>query len=667
MKHIKSSKKYKAISRILTVTICVSLAFALITTPQSEAIIGVIIVSVIVGGVIGWLLHDTNSVDNIADNPALQLSEENLLTAWEGTAERISNQYRENNIDVLNFVNLFNLSYLYWVRQAENEVANVINYTSWYNAKNNMTAFDDFDDSLMDFILSQVAKYSAQDIYVFRDILDTNAKSGIDVTTPDGVIDSTFSYGLRPMVSNRNGDWYLIDIFVPSGQSLKVDGNVYIEGVYQFLGDIHQLSEISSDSILISGFPTNFDIYTAKNYEDLNVTVMPDYNYVPSGQARFLHINRHIDTLYFDGVGTNTYTGWADINGDYHLVGTSTGDIVCYPNAYVQYAHFYGVGGHASAVTKIRADIVYDDLFYRPEPITMKIETTLAGNLALAEHITDRDTINFYDTIITYMKTLKTGMELNAQILFNFYHSHGWFDTDDIPSQYLVVMPDLSFDNIYALAGLDVNEAMMIYYAMLKQLDNETLWAEPNIDSTDITISDFGKWMVKAKLIHASDTIFDNVWVWIVPQSKTLDLNNGSDIVLTQSIMFFVPSTQEMFMGYSGDTLHIYSILEDGEYVETTSITRMSLQEFLITTYGFDVSVFGEWEFPQLVEHAEIYLTIAIACLGIGIPVRFLGDKFKGGKYKHIGTLLILAGIGIIVFVYVLPAIQGFIDWIVFW
>lgn len=669
MKANKSSKNFKTATRILTIVICIGLAFSLTTIETSNAFVftlGIVIGLLITGGVIGWCLHEQSNSENVGDNPALKLTEENILTAWQSTAETISNQYKENNVDVQNFVNLFNVSYLYWVRQAEHDVANVISSNNWYDAKTNMTTFDDFDDSIKDLILSQLAKYSAQDVYTFRNILETNAKDTVDIVDVNGsIIDSSFTYGLRPMVSDRNTDWYLISIYVPADTSLKVDGNLYTEGVYQFHANEHTISEVTSDSILITGFPTDYDIFSKKYYNLTNERVCGDKSIHSGGATSFtnIYINRKIDKIDFDitTITGASYVDWIDLYGNSHRIGDSVGQFEVYPHAYVKYIEIcVGGGGHDIVITPITVDINYHDIFYRPEPVTLTVKTSLAGDVELAQYLTDRDLINFYDMIIPYMKTIKDAMELNAQTLFNLYHSHGWFSTDDIPSNYLVVMPDLVFDNIFALADINITEAMLIYYTLLKQLDNQTLWTESDIDSSDISISDFGKWMVKGKLTHASDVIFDNEWVWIIPQTESLVLENNTNVSLTQSVMFFIPSTQEMFMGYSGDTLHIYSLLEDGESSENITITRMTLSEFLIATYGFDISLFEEWEFPLIPEGSEIYLIIAVGLIAVGVIVWLLG----GDKYKKFGILTVVVGAGILILVYVIPAI---IDFVVFW
>ena len=641
------------------------IVFSMITVPTIGATITPVqLGAIMLGGLIGNFLYDLFTGDNQPDNPSLANSQANLLLAWEGSAERINNQFKQSDVDVMNFVNLFNVSYLYWIRQAEHEVASVISITNWHDAKDNMTSFDLFEDALKSFMLSQLSKYSAIDIYALRDMYDTDAKDDISVLSDNGVAmnPDTFLYGLQPFVGDRNTEWYLVDVYVPTGESLKIDGDSYAEGIYQFGGERHNLTEVSSDSILITGFPTNYDLFTRKWYNVTDELIESSHDLNTN-----IYINRHVDNLtatagnsFVQDIGYKDDGGWHRFSDGTHTYSIS--------GKLIEIGVFGTLSIPLPTVGSIKCSYKIHDIFYRPDALRLWIETSLAGNMDIKQYITDSDNINFYGVILPFLSTIEQGMDLQAHILFNYYHNHGWYSTDDIPSQYLVIMPDLNFDNLQALAGLNITEAQFIYYSMLKQLDNETLWVQNNIDSKNISITDFGKWMVKAKLVHGGNTIFDHTWVWVVPQTGDLYLVNNSNNILNQSVLIFNPDDGTIYMGYSGDTLHVYALLEDGEYQDNMTVERQTLHDFLIAQYGFDVSVFGEWVFPSGTTEM-IYNSLAIAGIISGIVVWGLGhsknsEGKKRGYLKILGILMIIAGGLYLLYAYIIYPFAHFFGWL---
>ena len=644
---------------IFVMILSLGIAFSMIFVPTVGATLTPVrLGALILGGLVGNFLYDIFVGENAPDNPALQISQENLLLAWEGSAERINNQFKQSDADVMNFVNLFNVSYLYWMRQAEHEVADVISYPTWYDAKANMSAFTDFEDSLKSFMISQLSKYSAIDIYAIRDMLDTNDKTDISVNDGSGQINpSTFVYGLQPFVDDRNTEWYLIDVYVPTGESLNIDGHPYTHGIYQFGGEICNITSVSSDSVFITGFPTDYDIFTRHYY---NVTDELITNSL-SGNTR-IYINRNVDSLTVTAVGANGGK-YVDDGGSHPFPASCT-------QTYIIIGKLQSIEDYGNApLANIKCSYSTHDIFYRPDALRLYVHTSLAGDVDINQYLANKDVINFYNVIIPYLQTIEDNMELQAHILFNYYHNHGWFTTDDIPSNYLVLMPDFNFDNIYALMGVNLTEATFIYYNWLKQLDNQTLWVNPNIDSTDISISDFSKYMIKGKLTHGGNIIFDNAWLWVVPQTGDLNLVNNSNNILTQSVLMFIPSTGLMYMGYVGDTLHVYALTEDGDYQDNMTIGRTTLQDFLVIKYGFDVSVFGDWVFPTGID-ITVYTTLAIIGIVAGIPIYAVGKYSKGkngkgrGYLKVIGILMIIGGVGYLVYLYILYPLVHFFGFI---
>ncbi|RLF46065.1 MAG: hypothetical protein DRN29_05630 [Thermoplasmata archaeon] len=126
----------------------------------------------------------------------------------------------------------------------------------------------------------------------------------------------------------------------------------------------------------------------------------------------------------------------------------------------------------------------------------------------------------------------------------------------------------------------------------------------------------------------------------------------------------------------TGYALKIWGLTEDGQNITNKTISPTTLKEFTYEKWGFDLSALQQITPPtvvnpnnDLLDWLEEYKNfVIIACIVLGAILT--GGSKKGSGAKTIGILLLIAGIGLIFYWYILPplySIADFWDKITFW
>lgn len=716
MKSNQSSKNFKSVARVLTIVICIALAISLVTVQQTEAVIGIAValVAVFAGGlIIGWLAnsrHDSTSPD------ALITSQENYVTVWNDFIEDWNNDYTDENVDLANYMMMFNLTFLDSVRRAEHDVASYVHLLNWSDVENNMSSLIGYKENVTNFIISTLHGYNRIDISILQHIYDTDTWS---YTTPmkhakTVKLNSAVYYDWCELTTTYRGynfytqykanfgsypvgydgeydigdKFYVTFIYVPNGEHITLKDLVtniettYYHGVYDLEGKQNEVINVTTydygvgtnnhlldvTGVYLFGLPTDFDML-----EDNFITYGTDLTFSSQPQSVLFENDKFITefTVKFASEVGGGYGSKVYVDGDY--IGESTDGSTANPTFITyttdDYIHnitttpFWAIGGWAtSCVISIQTEgYIYHDMTGG-----LRVDTDSAGTANITDNLLARGRIGL-DWMVDSYKNIYDGMIINAKILWNLYHGNGWYSTDDIPSEFLVVPPDIIFDNMDALTNLPLDKAQAIYYAWMAQIIdfyNENPDYVGTYDDTNMTVFDDGI-IINASLIHGSKTVFENHEIYISPLLGDFEICKNNSYNLTQKIFIYDITATYIYYGYVGDNLTINSITIEDVETDCVTLGRQTMQDFLLGKYGFSISFPAEWVFPEI-ENLEIYMTLAIGCIVAGIIVAVASSgKFK--KFRPIGYLLVAIGIGVIIWIYVIPIIQSFLSSLVFW
>lgn len=283
----------------------------------------------------------------------------------------------------------------------------------------------------------------------------------------------------------------------------------------------------------------------------------------------------------------------------------------------------------------------------------MIVDTTLDGQCNVTEGLPARAAIglNFFSDTIA---TIYEGMEENAFYLWSLYHSFNWYNTSDIPSDYITLPPDIIFDNLDAVNTLSPDKGLAIYYAWLKQIVefyDENPEYLGSISDENFTTFDDGI-IINCTLVHGGDEIFNLNRVYILPRITDMEVCINTTYELSQQLFIFNIDTLTIYTGYTGDSLFVYNISVDGEDVTCVLLGRQNMQNFTLGKYNFSISFSGEeWEYPELGGYGIVDLLIygGIACLICGC-LSFLYKKTRG-----LGKFLLAVGIVLIIIAIIYP------------
>jgi len=721
MKSNKSSKfnrkNLKTAVGILTILICFGMVFNLVVVEQVEAVVitgtGIVIImgATFIGGlIVGWLTntgHDSSSPD------ALVISEENYILVWEDFNEEWNNDYIQANTNLHNYMMMFNLTYLDSVRRAEHDVASYVNLLNWSDVENNMTSLISYKENLTKFIVATLHGYNRIEVSILQHVYDTDAWS---YTTPlkyapyahhstgetnydwteltdygyDEPDQQDFQYkvnfGTYPVGFDTGGGesglplktggynigekFYVTYIYVPNGNFITLknldtnDETTYSQGVYDLQGEENEVMDVTiydygstsanenldRTGVYLFGVPTDFDVLqdTLKTY---NTGLL--LSSVGESQSLIFEATKYINEVTVEGTeGSSLYIDGI-LKYDFPHYQTIPIPIDDYVKNITMQQGTLASGRIVSITTE---GYIYPDMQGK-----LKVVTEHAGTAYITDDLPARGRVGL-DWMVNSYKSIYDSMIVQAKILWNLYHANGWYSTDDIPSEFLVIPPDIIFDNMDVFGNLPLDEAQAIYYAWMAQLIdfyNKNPDYTGTYDDTNMTVFDDGI-IFNATLVHGNKTIFSNHEIYISPLLNDLDLCKNNSYNLTQKVFIYDITANYIYYGYVGDNLSIHNITIESIETDCVTLGRQTMHDFIMGKYGFSISFPAEWEFPPIDGGEEIYTIIAVALICLGVPIWLLGGK----KYNKVGILMIVVGACIIIVIYAIPAI---VDFFTFW
>ena len=312
----------------------------------------------------------------------------------------------------------------------------------------------------------------------------------------------------------------------------------------------------------------------------------------------------------------------------------------------------------------------------------------------------------YLSLLSTSYNTIRTDMINNAQSYWTYLKNLGYNNASEVPEDLIPVYPDVLLDNIEALGNLTGNETFAMYYAIMQQLteqlndmiaNNQT----GNITWDDIMLGNFtGKQaniiLQEATATTGTGTVLVNGWAYIIPYEQDLTLTVNTTYAITtnatlpswanakisQKISIYDIANHKWYYITPTDTtyynLTVKGLMVGNQTTDSVKYDILDANDLAYTTWGFrfveiqnpedfiipipqDESGILEW----LEEHKGL---IVIACIVLGVILT--GSSRKGTGGYTLGLLLLVAGIGMAIYFYILPAwnsVNSFFDKITFW
>lgn len=710
---MKANKKFvednagsSHIADIIFIMIVVGLCAMLVTVQVGKAIIPILIgmgVAFFGGALVGWWLsqqQDTGTPD------ALVTSETDYVLSWNDFLEEWNNSYISENTHLRNYMNTYNFTYLQNVRRAENEVSAFVNYTDWDAVVENMTTLTGYKENVTYSIIGMLHCYNRLEANIISYLFDT---MNFDYTQPikqpvrggpwyaiNAMSAGSYQYKLKfgTFPAGYTGKYsigdslYITFIYVPDGKYIllnrTVNGlpqqtNYSAKGVYDLQGMRCEVVDVSRDAnygtsldgtqVYVWGMPVSFNPLTPPS---IDYTIISVHNgTIPSGANYTMQFGckKYIDFVGLYTWGGDTYKVYVD--GVLFANGTVPGGARMVYNVSINdnvTILTTQCTGHSHSIHGVRCPGYFYNIWHYCEAV--KITTTHdgtvyvhgPGNFYLSRLTADRD-IGLYWMSDSYVN-IYDAMIQQSHILWNLYHANGWYHTTDIPSDFIVVPPDVIFDNLDALSDLPLNVSQAIYYAWMYQLIR---YYDENPNSTAVysdnnqTMYDLGI-KVNATLVHGVNTPFTGQYVYVSPLLNDFHICKGEYYNLTQGLFIFNPDTSHVYYAYAGDNFTVHNITLNGVQVDCITLGHDTMSEYLLGEYGFNLSFAGEWEFPE-VGYDDTYLMLAGVAIAIGIVMFAFGrfSKEKHGGIATLGLLLMIAGFAYIAYIYaVAPILQFF-------
>lgn len=310
---LNSGKKSHKIPNVVYTIAIVGLAFCVFDIGFIEEVEGLIvaigiIAAVIFGGAIGWKASEFFNANVPSAYDGGIANSEQAFEKIYAQMEKWEIQYAQLNNDQKNLLGVMDGTTLDTVRKCENEVPSVLSYSTWAEAKSNMNCFDYFNITMESIAVNIMGNYGAIDLDVVSEMRSTDlivysdvyqpAYSGNPVSNPDQWLDiDTISYGIQ-YAGNfdidgdyKLGDYYLNYVYVPSGETVTIDGVDY-EG------------ETAGEIFNFASFVDNVIYPTTKNI-----------TYISSQDT-------YINGIYVNSFGPNTFGDIDKYNIDYNGIGT---------------------------------------------------------------------------------------------------------------------------------------------------------------------------------------------------------------------------------------------------------------------------------------------------------------------------------------------------------
>jgi hypothetical protein len=634
----------------------------------------------VAGAIVGYFFHD--SVDTGCPN-AVVVDQSNFVTTWYDFIESWDNAYIKNNADMVNFMNMYNLTYLDSVRRAEHEVADFVDYTVWQDVIDNMTTIEDFKHDVLNMLIYLLHGYNFIDVSLISYMYDSIENPLIDYVDAytthingDLLELSTHHsrYGTFPTqyvgLFYPDEIFYVTYLYIPTGKNLTMQNMVTNvtstfneSGIVDLKGELYKVVSGDFNEAYLFGIPSDYDILNPSNAEfGVNSTGVN----ANTNQSIVFGSQKYISGVTIEGTGN--YKIYLDGElFDTGVIPEGIDNIIHIDeNATTIDVQSNNNGNYFA--TLLAPSYIYNSWYFDG----LVMQTDLAGGVNISSRFTsDPDQlyanrmIGLYSMTDSYVN-IYNAMITQAKILWDLYHSLGWYETDDIPSDFLVIPPDIIFDNLGSLENLPVDIAELIYNAWMAQLIQ---WYQDHPNATGV-YNDYNQSMpdigieINCSLTHGGNDVITDKICYISPLLETLCIETGESYILTQGIFILQSSPIHVYYGYTGDNLTINSITVDNESVDSICLERTVMHDFLMENYGINLSFPAEWT-PPVIEELPSFTMWALLSIGGGIVLAIIGSASQKLKIlKTIGILLIVVGSIYLLWVYIIQPVGTFFGWL---
>lgn len=308
-----------------------------------------------------------------------------------------------------------------------------------------------------------------------------------------------------------------------------------------------------------------------------------------------------------------------------------------------------------------------------------------------------KEITDYFAQLYGIMNTIRTNALQSAQLTWDTYRNvYGYTNYSDIPADKLPVFPDfyLNFD---ALKNLSFDDMRALWYSILAQLNDETIFDKTNVTDEDLRITDYKGKIANITLMHvindtAHEVIFDRHRCYLFAYKDDVTLNVNEIYVITtnltdadlwrnafnktvnvktipQTIMLYDTETGRAYYitpssNNYGYGFYVNGLLLDNKSVNSLTYNVMSVGNYTYLTWGFYLTPHSA-NLPFIPSTSQSWFDeykglITVACLVLGIV--FTASSRKGSGAHTIGVLLFVAGIALAFYFYILPAWNGFTE-----
>jgi len=293
-----------------------------------------------------------------------------------------------------------------------------------------------------------------------------------------------------------------------------------------------------------------------------------------------------------------------------------------------------------------------------------------------------------------------------SRTLWQAYKDAGYNNISQLPESDIPIFPDITLDNLDALGNLSLPDAYALYWRLLQQLPYAVLQNKSILTGYNLTIADYsGKiatiTLIKANATTVLATLINNHKCYILPTTEGITISvNGTyaiydntslggiesvitshfgvtniNNVFTQQFMIYDIDANQWFILYPNHdyayAFHVAELTKDNQSVNTLDYPISNFNDFVYPRYGFRFNPWspnpptpipppsggdGMGDILQWIKNHKGWLTIGFIILG----VLFMAGSKKGSGGYTLGAILLLAGLGMLAYYYILPAWHGF-------
>lgn len=598
----KSSKRY------ITICLVFAISFMLIAH-ESNAFplipIGIAILTAI-SIYTGWKLHEKFGSKASTTNVIYSTSIDAYLNDWYNEQETINNMINTTETHANNLIEMLKGQKLFWMRIAERQVVNYLNYSEW-NENIEKAVTKQFDYFIYNMTINAILWDYALILAELEH--EVNNMANYDF---DGCHNCKAEF--RILACNDDGD----------NEDYLTLAGTYYNGEW-----VRRQCNIT---VVYGEKPT----YTGFGYD------------IPH------KITKVKDNVYFaveDFENITDMDDWIFTNSIYVI---------------------YELKG-ASAYVLTKPDTMDEILEYQNFDYDYNYKQY--DFLIVYENHTDFGLIelNFYklhtwkEKLYGIYSVIKQNMITSAYTYWSYLKSQGYNDASEIPENMIPVLPDLVLDNLEALGNISEQDAFVIFYSILCQIDNYIY--TDKIIADKLKIADYKGKIATITLIkydnNATTLIFETP-CYIIPYEHSLTLYANTDYLLTkgkipdgisydltinQQIGIFDIENERFYNLYPSNStqylIKVYTLYKDGNVTNEIRLNILEMGEFTKAQWGFTFTGINEPIIILKTSEFATYLILFALSISL-IIVGSISNKFSW--LKVIGILIFLFTIGYIIY-----------------